>query len=157
MNKSTYCWLLAVDLVNGPVFYEGTLNVTQPSDTFMSLRGWNKGVAFINGFNLGRFWPVLFIYVWISKIIIKIHYFLDSSTIVFVLFNWVSIKNGLFALFSTNYEKFLQGFRTICSSRIHLILVLLNCRVWARSVHYTFPARYFNQGKINWYGIFQHN
>ncbi|XP_024366649.1 beta-galactosidase 8 isoform X2 [Physcomitrium patens] len=46
-----------VDLVNGPVFYEGTLNVTQPSDTFMSLRGWNKGVAFINGFNLGRFWP----------------------------------------------------------------------------------------------------
>ncbi|KAG0618989.1 hypothetical protein M758_4G107400 [Ceratodon purpureus] len=46
-----------VDLVNGPVFYEGTLNVTQPCDTFMSFRGWNKGVAFVNGFNLGRFWP----------------------------------------------------------------------------------------------------
>ena len=47
-----------MDLVNGPVFYEGTLNVTEPSDTFMSFRGWNKGVAFVNGFNLGRFWPV---------------------------------------------------------------------------------------------------
>jgi beta-galactosidase len=46
-----------VDLVNGPVFYEGTLDVTDPSDTFMSFRGWNKGVAFVNGFNLGRFWP----------------------------------------------------------------------------------------------------
>ncbi|XP_024391884.1 beta-galactosidase 17 isoform X2 [Physcomitrium patens] len=34
-----------------------TLNVTQPSDTFMSFNGWNKGVAFVNGFNLGRFWP----------------------------------------------------------------------------------------------------
>jgi beta-galactosidase len=46
-----------VDLVNGPFFYEGTLNVTQLGDTFMSFRGWNKGVAFVNGFNLGRFWP----------------------------------------------------------------------------------------------------
>lgn len=48
-----------VDLVNGPVFYEGILNITQPSDTFMSFRGWNKGVAFVNGFNLGRFWPIM--------------------------------------------------------------------------------------------------
>jgi beta-galactosidase len=49
---------MAVDIVNGPVFYEGILEVTQPSDTFMSFRGWSKGVAFVNGFNLGRFWPV---------------------------------------------------------------------------------------------------
>lgn len=47
-----------MDLVNGPVFYEGILEVARPSDTFMSFRGWNKGVAFVNGFNLGRFWPV---------------------------------------------------------------------------------------------------
>ena len=49
---------MAVDLVNGPMLYEGILEVAQPSDTFMSFRGWNKGVAFVNGFNLGRFWPV---------------------------------------------------------------------------------------------------
>lgn len=48
---------LLLDIVNGPVFYEGILEVTQPSDTFMSFRGWSKGVAFVNGFNLGRFWP----------------------------------------------------------------------------------------------------
>ncbi len=40
----------------GPAFYKGTLNVDQPEDTFISLEGWNKGVVFINGFNLGRYW-----------------------------------------------------------------------------------------------------
>lgn len=49
---------MTVDLVSGPVFYDGTLSIAKPSDTFMSLRGWTKGVAFVNGFNLGRFWPV---------------------------------------------------------------------------------------------------
>ena len=29
-----------------------------PNDTFLSLPGWTKGQAFINGFNLGRYWPV---------------------------------------------------------------------------------------------------
>lgn len=28
-----------------------------PRDTFLDMSGWNKGVAFINGFNLGRYWP----------------------------------------------------------------------------------------------------
>lgn len=51
---------VSADPLSGPFFYEGTLNVTQPSDTFMSFNGWNKGVAFVNGFNLGRFWPVSF-------------------------------------------------------------------------------------------------
>ena len=27
------------------------------NDTFLSTPGWGKGVAFINGFNLGRYWP----------------------------------------------------------------------------------------------------
>ena len=27
-----------------------------PADTFLALPGWTKGVAWINGFNLGRYW-----------------------------------------------------------------------------------------------------
>ncbi|XP_020098689.1 beta-galactosidase 8 isoform X2 [Ananas comosus] len=27
-------------------------------DTFISFRGWNKGIAFVNNFNIGRFWPL---------------------------------------------------------------------------------------------------
>lgn len=30
----------------------------QPLDSFLKLTGWTKGVAFLNGHNLGRYWPV---------------------------------------------------------------------------------------------------
>ncbi|XP_070693908.1 beta-galactosidase-1-like protein [Pempheris klunzingeri] len=42
----------------GPVFYMGTL---QPNglarDTFLKLNEWTKGQVWINGMNLGRYWP----------------------------------------------------------------------------------------------------
>lgn len=42
-----------------PVFFRGILDIQeQPMDTFLDLKGWKKGVAFINGFNLGRYWEV---------------------------------------------------------------------------------------------------
>jgi len=34
-------------------------SVSLPLDTFLSLPGWHKGVAFVNGFNLGRYWPIV--------------------------------------------------------------------------------------------------
>ena len=36
--------------------WEGEFSVTKPLDTFLNLPGWHKGVAFLNGFNLGRYW-----------------------------------------------------------------------------------------------------
>lgn len=39
-----------------PVFYRGSLHVDEPADTFLRFDGWGKGQAFINGFNLGRYW-----------------------------------------------------------------------------------------------------
>lgn len=41
-----------------PGFFKGTFKVEEPQDTFLSLPGWEKGVVFINGFNLGRYWAV---------------------------------------------------------------------------------------------------
>jgi len=42
-----------------PAFYEATLSIQeQPQDTFLRLDGWEKGVVFVNGFNLGRYWEV---------------------------------------------------------------------------------------------------
>ncbi|KAK4781137.1 hypothetical protein SAY87_017243 [Trapa incisa] len=41
------------------VFYTGNLHIDeadQVKDTFISFLGWGKGVAFINDFNLGRYW-----------------------------------------------------------------------------------------------------
>ncbi len=41
----------------GPVLVRATLNVKEPiADTFIDMSSWGKGVVFINGFNLGRFW-----------------------------------------------------------------------------------------------------
>ncbi|MDX3451052.1 beta-galactosidase [Streptomyces sp. ME02-8801-2C] len=39
-----------------PAFYQGTFEVQTPADTFLSLPGWTKGQAWINGFHLGRYW-----------------------------------------------------------------------------------------------------
>ncbi|KOP67351.1 beta-galactosidase [Bacillus sp. FJAT-18019] len=41
-----------------PSFFRATLVVDEPCDTFLSLEGWTKGVVFINGFNLGRYWNI---------------------------------------------------------------------------------------------------
>ena len=43
---------------NVPAFYKFTFDVTEKGDTFLDFEGWGKGVAFINGFNLGRFWEI---------------------------------------------------------------------------------------------------
>ncbi|WP_068784851.1 glycoside hydrolase family 35 protein [Paenibacillus phocaensis] len=39
-----------------PGFYRGCFEAKEIGDTFLRLDGWNKGVAWINGFNLGRYW-----------------------------------------------------------------------------------------------------
>ncbi|MFJ9716451.1 beta-galactosidase [Streptomyces sp. NPDC101213] len=39
-----------------PAFHHGTFEVGTPADTFLSLPGWTKGQAWINGFHLGRYW-----------------------------------------------------------------------------------------------------
>ncbi|GIO37668.1 beta-galactosidase [Paenibacillus antibioticophila] len=41
-----------------PAFYRFELEIGEKGDTFLDFTGWGKGVAFINGFNLGRFWEV---------------------------------------------------------------------------------------------------
>eukprot|EP00118_Oscarella_pearsei_P016717 m.161422 g.161422 ORF g.161422 m.161422 type:complete len:125 (+) comp38818_c0_seq2:1543-1917(+) len=44
-----------------PKFFRATFELpanATPSDTYLKLDGWNKGQAFINDFNLGRYWPV---------------------------------------------------------------------------------------------------
>lgn len=41
-----------------PAFYRYTFDAEEIGDTFLDLEGWGKGCAFINGFNLGRFWEI---------------------------------------------------------------------------------------------------
>ena len=43
---------------SGPVFYTGSFNVDEVGDTYLELPGWTKGVVWVNGVNLGRYWTV---------------------------------------------------------------------------------------------------
>jgi len=45
-------------LNQGPGFFKGVFEVERIGDTFVELPGWQKGVVFINGFNLGRYWEI---------------------------------------------------------------------------------------------------
>ncbi|WP_337101043.1 glycoside hydrolase family 35 protein [Paenibacillus sp. YIM B09110] len=46
----------AVEEHNQPSFYRANLPIEQPADTFIDMSGWTKGVVYVNGFNLGRYW-----------------------------------------------------------------------------------------------------
>ena len=43
---------------SGPVFYAGSFDIEKVGDTFLELPGWTKGVVWVNGENLGRYWIV---------------------------------------------------------------------------------------------------
>ena len=44
---------------NSTVFFRGTFRFDgEPLSTFLNVSGWTKGVAFVNGYNIGRYWPV---------------------------------------------------------------------------------------------------
>ncbi|KAH0623280.1 hypothetical protein JD844_031426 [Phrynosoma platyrhinos] len=52
-------WSAVPDSAVGPAFFRGTLQVQHlPQDTFLKLEGWEKGVVFVNGQNLGRYWKI---------------------------------------------------------------------------------------------------
>ncbi|MFL6633256.1 MAG: glycoside hydrolase family 35 protein [Massilia sp.] len=44
--------------VDRPGFHRAAFDVAAPGDCFLDLSGWSKGVAWLNGFNLGRYWEV---------------------------------------------------------------------------------------------------
>jgi beta-galactosidase len=41
-----------------PLFWRATVNVVKPGDTFLDMRPWGKGFAWVNGHNLGRYWNI---------------------------------------------------------------------------------------------------
>lgn len=41
---------------NRPVFCESVFSIDKPADTFLDMSAWGKGIVFVNGHNLGRYW-----------------------------------------------------------------------------------------------------
>lgn len=48
-------------LRSGPTVFHGEFILKEENlgDTYLNTAGWGKGVVFINGFNLGRYWPLV--------------------------------------------------------------------------------------------------
>ncbi len=45
-------------LAGCPILYEGTFTLDKTGDTFIDMGAWGKGIVFVNGHNLGRYWQV---------------------------------------------------------------------------------------------------
>lgn len=43
---------------NNPAFWRATVKIKTPGDTFLDMRSWGKGVVWVNGHCLGRFWNI---------------------------------------------------------------------------------------------------
>uniref|UniRef100_A0A8C0IMY9 Beta-galactosidase n=1 Tax=Chelonoidis abingdonii TaxID=106734 RepID=A0A8C0IMY9_CHEAB len=57
--RGVTAWSTIPDYAVGPAFFRGNLQVQYlPRDTFLKLEGWEKGVVFVNGENLGRYWKI---------------------------------------------------------------------------------------------------
>jgi beta-galactosidase len=44
------------DTATGPAFFRTTFGVDIPADTYLDMAGWAKGIVWVNGKNLGRYW-----------------------------------------------------------------------------------------------------
>lgn len=51
-------WPFSRKASSGPSLYRGTFHLDSVGDTFLDTRGWGKGLVWINGHNLGRYWRI---------------------------------------------------------------------------------------------------
>lgn len=56
-------WVTALRGASAPqgrpgLFFRGEFELDQPADTFLDLTGYRKGVVWVNGHNLGRYWDI---------------------------------------------------------------------------------------------------
>jgi beta-galactosidase len=42
----------------GPAFWRAVVNIEKPGDTFLDMRSWGKGVVWVNGHCLARYWDI---------------------------------------------------------------------------------------------------
>jgi len=40
------------------IFFRGTFDLAEPADTFLDMSGYRKGIVWVNGHNLGRYWDI---------------------------------------------------------------------------------------------------
>lgn len=56
LDAATAAGAEAPERLAGPVFARASFDLDEPAALFLDTTGWGKGIAWINGFNLGRYW-----------------------------------------------------------------------------------------------------
>jgi beta-galactosidase len=51
-------WPFSTKPAAGPALHRGAFRLTATGDTFLDMRGWGKGIVWVNGHNLGRYWRI---------------------------------------------------------------------------------------------------
>jgi beta-galactosidase len=46
------------NILFGPSFYRAKVQLSEVGDTYLDMSGWTKGVVWVNGHNLGRYWKI---------------------------------------------------------------------------------------------------
>ncbi|NDV67326.1 beta-galactosidase family protein [Dysgonomonas sp. 25] len=49
---------VALSLIGRPALYKASFNLSETGDTFLDMEDWGKGIVFINGKNIGRYWSL---------------------------------------------------------------------------------------------------
>ena len=44
--------------IDVPAWYRGTFNLEKVGDTFLNVETWGKGMVWVNGYNIGRYWRI---------------------------------------------------------------------------------------------------
>ncbi|HEY1194742.1 glycoside hydrolase family 35 protein [Flavobacterium sp.] len=44
--------------VEGPGWYKSSFELSNTGDVYIDMRGWGKGMVWVNGYNLGRYWKI---------------------------------------------------------------------------------------------------
>ena len=43
---------------NQPAYYRSTFNLNELGDTFLNMMNWSKGMVWVNGHAIGRYWEI---------------------------------------------------------------------------------------------------
>ena len=58
MDKAPALGAGTTNTAGHPALYQGTFDLNKVGDTFLDMKNWGKGIVFINGINIGRYWKI---------------------------------------------------------------------------------------------------
>ena len=59
LTSIPFASLQSTGVLYGPFFTRANFTITgNPTDTFVLLSGWTKGIVVVNGHNIGRYWKI---------------------------------------------------------------------------------------------------